>query len=288
MDRSKRIKKAYSRLEDCTVCPRNCHVNRFEGEEGFCGVGRDLLVSSAGPHFGEEPELVVRHGSGTIFLGGCNLGCLFCQNADISHLRAGRTVSMDEFVKAMLSLEASGCHNINFVTPTHFTPQIMEAIALARDRGLEAPIVYNCGGYESLEMLQLLDGFVEIYMPDLKFMDSAVAEELAQAPDYPDRAKAALKEMHRQVGDLAVDQQGAAVRGLLVRHLVMPGGLAGTQEAMRFLADEISPNTYVNVMSQYRPCFQADQIPAIDRPLRMDEFRDALEIARQAGLCRGF
>jgi putative pyruvate formate lyase activating enzyme len=288
MDREQKIREAYALLEGCTVCPRECGVDRTSGEVGFCRVEDELMVSSYGPHLGEEPELVVRHGSGTIFLTGCNLGCLFCQNADISQRLGGKAMSVDECVDIMLGLETAGCHNINFVTPTHFAPHVMDAIARARGRGLAVPIVYNCGGYESLEMLRLLEGFVDIYMPDLKFMDADAAERLAQAGDYPHVAMAALKEMHRQVGDLEVGDDGAARRGLLVRHLVMPGGLAGTAAAMRFLAEDISPATYVNVMAQFRPCHRATEIPAISNPLGREDYLAAVDIARDAGLSRGF
>lgn len=288
MNHELQIRKAYALLEGCTICPRECGVDRTSGEVGFCRVEDELMVSSYGPHLGEEPELVVRHGSGTIFLTGCNLGCLFCQNADISHRLGGKAMTVDECVNIMLGLEAAGCHNINFVTPTHFAPHIMDAIMRARGRGLAVPIVYNCGGYESLEMLQLLEGFVDIYMPDLKFMDQDAAERLAQAGDYPRVAMAALKEMHRQVGDLVVAEDGAARRGLLVRHLVMPGGLAGTAAAMRFLSEEISHSTYVNVMAQYRPCHRATEIPTISKPLGREEYLAAVDIARDAGLSRGF
>ena len=288
MDKVEAIGKAAALGAPCTLCPRECRVDRAAGEEGFCGVGSALVVSSFGPHFGEEPELVGVGGSGTIFLAGCNLGCVFCQNDSISHGRAGRTMSVDRLVQIMLSLEAGGCHNINFVTPSHFTPHLMEAILFARGEGLWVPIVYNCGGYESIETLRLLDGFVEIYMPDLKFTDPHVADDMTGARDYPERARSAIREMHRQVGDLAVDEGGVATGGLLVRHLVLPQNLAGTADAMRFLAEEISTNTYVNIMDQYRPCFRAQTITDLDRPLRYNEYLDSLDAARAVGLHRGF
>jgi putative pyruvate formate lyase activating enzyme len=290
MNGTERIDAAFALLESCTLCPRRCGSRRLAGEKGACGAGADLLLSSAAPHFGEERELVMRGGSGTIFLAGCNLGCLFCQNHDISHIvgeGAGvRAVTAGETADVMLSLQAIGCHNINFVTPTHFTPQIMEAIASARRRGLTLPVVYNCGGYESVETLELLEGFVQIYMPDLKFTDPAVADQLAGAPDYPARVREAIREMHHQVGDLENDRGGAARRGLLVRHLVMPGGLAGTAEAMRFLAEEISPNTRVNIMDQYRPCFRATEVPGLARRATGVEYAEAVAAARRAGLLR--
>jgi len=288
MKRTKSIQEAYELLAECRLCPRRCGVQRLDDEEGFCGIGLEVKVSSAGPHFGEEPELVGHGGSGTIFLTGCNLGCLFCQNSELSHLHLGNAMVIDDIVTLMVSLQQAECHNINFVTPTHVTPQIMESIDRAREVGLTVPIVYNCGGYESLETLRLLEGFVEVFMPDLKFMDSAAAFALAQAEDYPQVATAAVREMHRQVGDLEVDECGVATRGLLVRHLVMPGGAAGTDEAMRFLAQEISTETYVNIMDQYRPCYRAGEIAGIDRPTRRAEHAAALQIARDYDLHRGF
>lgn len=279
-----KVAKAYKLLEKCRLCARRCGVNRLKGELGFCKAGEHLMVSSAGPHFGEESVLVGRCGSGTIFLTSCNLGCIFCQNYDISHLKSGRVVSTEDFVDMMLSLQRQGCHNINFVTPTHFAPQILEAIYIAKEKGLALPTVYNCGGYESLEMLEILEGAIDIYMPDAKYWDGEVAKELSDAQDYPQVMRAALKEMHRQVGDLVVDREGIARRGLLVRHLVMPNGLAGTKEIMHFIAKEISPNTYVNIMEQYRPCFKGLGHPRIGRPITVEEYGQALEWARQEGL----
>jgi len=278
---------AYKLLESCRVCPRRCGVNRLNDERGFCEMGRDFMISSYGPHFGEEPELVGKGGSGTIFLTGCNLKCMFCQNYTISHLKDGEVVAKEKFVDIMFTLEDTGCHNINFVTPTHFGPQILEAIITARKRGLKVPFVYNCGGYESLEMLKLFDGLIEIYMPDFKYSDSKVAEELANAPDYFEICKAAIKEMHRQVGDLVVDS-GIAVKGLLVRHLVMPYGLAGTEEIMRFLAEEISKDAYVNIMDQYYPAYQAKTHPKLNRRITTTEYDKAVTVARSHGLHRGF
>lgn len=282
-----RVRSAYKLLESCRVCPRRCGVNRLKDERGICGMGRDFIISSYGPHFGEEPELVGRGGSGAIFLTGCNLGCVFCQNYTISHLKDGEAVSEEKFVNIMFALEDMGCHNINFVTPTHFGPQILKAIIGAKDKGLRVPIVYNCGGYESLEMLKLFDGLIEIYMPDFKYSDSKVAMELANAPDYPEVCKAAIKEMHRQVGDLVVEG-GIAVRGLLVRHLVIPYDMAGTDEVMRFLAEEISKDTYVNIMDQYYPAYRARMHPKLNRRITTDEYEKAIAVARSYDLHRGF
>jgi putative pyruvate formate lyase activating enzyme len=278
-----KIDAASALLRDCTVCPRNCHVDRTAGEKGYCGMTDRVVISSVTPHFGEEPPLVGHYGSGTIFLCGCNLLCSFCQNYDISHCADGRAYDARQIASAMLHLERCGCHNINFVTPTHFTPQVMGAIHLARNDGLKVPIVYNCGGYESGEMLRLLEGFVEIYMPDFKFASSDLARKYCGAPDYPEAAKAALKEMQRQVGDLRIED-GIAARGLLIRHLVMPGCVEDSMRVIDFIADEVSPAAYVNVMEQYHPCGEAHKTPEINRPLSPAEFRGAYDYAASRGL----
>jgi len=273
-------------LEDCTICPRNCRVNRTAGEKGFCKIGPLPVVSSAQPHFGEEPVLVGRYGSGTIFLTGCNLRCVFCQNYDISQLYHGEEVSIEDLSSMMIMLERQGCHNINFVTPTHQIAQIVAALPMAVELGLEVPLVYNCGGYESVETLKLLDGVFDIYMPDIKYSDNRMAEKYSKAPGYFDIVKAAVKEMHRQAGDLAVDREGVAERGLIIRHLVLPGGLAGTKEVVRFIAEEVSKDSYVNIMDQYRPCFKAVEIKGLDRRITTDEFEEAVKMAVNAGLKR--
>jgi len=246
-----RIDAAQALLRPCRLCPRQCKVDRTAGQRGFCGAGAAAVMASAGPHFGEEPCLVGHGGSGTIFLAGCNLGCVFCQNEDISGSADGAEMPPEDLVRQMLRLEARGCENVNFVTPTHVMPALLEAIVGARCQGLRVPIVWNCGGYESLEALRLLEGLVEIYMPDFKFSLSSSAERYCQAPDYPARAGAAIGEMRCQVGDLVIEG-GVARRGLLVRHLVMPGGAAESREILDFLAS-VSPRTCVNVMGQYRP-----------------------------------
>lgn len=270
-------------LKSCQLCPRNCRVNRLSGELGFCGIAAEAVVASAGPHFGEESVLVGRGGSGTIFLAGCNLKCVFCQNFGISHSDAGVKTSPTELAELMLGLQTNGCENINFVTPTHVAIQIAEAIEIARRRKLRLPIVYNCGGYESVQTLKGLEGLVDIYMPDFKFADPEVSQRFCQASDYPQICKAALKEMHRQVGDLKIEK-GLATRGLLVRHLVLPNGLAGSQEVLRFLAKEVSPHTFVNVMGQYRPCYRASEFSNIARPPSRQEIIEAKDYARQLGL----
>lgn len=251
-----RAAAARERLSCCTLCPRHCRVNRLADERGFCHTGAQAEVAGYGPHFGEESVLVGMGGSGTIFLAHCNLGCVFCQNYEISHLGEGVATPPGQLAAMMVSLQKQGCHNINFVTPSHVVPQLLDALIVAIDRGLTVPLVYNTGAYDEVETLRLLDGVVDIYMPDFKFWAEASAARFCRAADYPEMARLAIAEMHRQVGDLVIDAHGIARRGLLVRHLVMPEGLAETGKIMHFLAQEISPATYVNVMGQYRPCGQ--------------------------------
>ena len=270
-------------MNPCTLCPRQCKVDRTKDQTGFCGIADTAVVSSVGPHFGEESVLVGRGGSGTIFFAGCNLGCIFCQNFDISHNRHGSQVTIEKLAEAMLGLQNYGCSNINFVTPTHVIPAIAAAIELARKKGLTLPTVYNTGGYDSVETLKLLDGFIDIYMPDMKYSESDVAKELSSAPDYPQINFAAVKEMHRQVGDLKT-KNGVAIRGLLVRHLVLPENLAGSFEIIDFLAEEISLSTTINVMDQYRPCFKASEHSGINRRATREEFQSAQQYALQKGL----
>lgn len=282
----RRARQLAGELRSCRLCPRDCGADRTDPRQAFCGVGMLPLVSSAHPHFGEEPPISGRRGSGTIFFAGCNLHCWFCQNADISHGRNGRAIEPEALAALALHLQDLGCHNINLVTPSHVVPYILTALVLAAGEGLRLPIVYNSGGYDSVGTLELLDGIVDIYMPDFKYADPGAARRLSGAPDYPEVAKAALKEMHRQVGDLAVDPYGVAERGLLVRHLVLPNDQAGTGECMRFLAEEISVDTWVNVMAQYRPVHQAYRRPEINCPLSRHEYESALEKARAAGIHR--
>lgn len=279
-----RVEAAKSLLQNCSVCPRVCGVNRLEGEVGKCRIAREVMVSSYGPHFREEAPLVGRHGSGTIFFTNCNLKCLFCQNCSISQLGEGERVSREELAYMMLSIQNSGCHNINLVSPTHVVPQILEALEVAVESGLHLPLVYNTGGYDSIKTLRILDGIIDIYMPDMKYGDEQIAKELSGIEKYPQINKAAVREMHRQVGDLQMGQDGVAQRGLLVRHLVLPNGLAGTKEVLDFLANRISPNTYVNIMAQYHPCYEAYEIPSLARRISPTEFQEALTLARQAGL----
>ena len=282
----RRAKEALQRLSSCAICAQACNVNRLEGEMGVCRTGRFALVSSYGEHYGEEDVLVGLGGSGTIFFANCNLACVFCQNYDISACGAGRKVTDERLADMMLSLQARGCHNINLVSPSHVVPQILEALVLAVDDGLRLPLVYNTGGYDALPTLKLLEGIVDIYMPDFKFSDNETGERLSKAPGYFTVAKAAIREMHRQVGDLVTDDSGIARRGLILRHLVMPGRLDDTRSIMQFIAEEISPDTYVNVMGQYRPAHLASRYPKLNRPLRRSEYHEAKDIAREAGLHR--
>lgn len=283
---SVRLKKAMDLLESCRLCPRQCSVNRLKGETGFCDTGRKAKVASYNAHFGEESPLVGRYGSGTIFISSCNLLCSFCQNYDISHEAGGAEVEPEQMAAMMVHLAEAGCHNINFVTPSHVVPQILEALVLAVEEGLRVPLVYNSGGYDRKETLELLDGVFDIYMPDFKFWDGKWADRFCDAPDYRDVAMEAVREMHRQAGDLVIDHNGIAHRGLLLRHLVMPGGVAGTGEIMSFIAEEISVNTYVNVMDQYRPCGRAVTDDFINRRLTAKEYREAVDATRHAGLTR--
>jgi len=283
---ARRARHARAGLARCRVCPHECRVDRTRGERGVCRAGEHARVSSAGPHFGEEPPLVGRRGSGTVFFAWCNLRCVYCQNHDISQTGAGEDVSAAQLAEIFLGIQAAGCENLNLVSPTHFTPQILEALDLAASGGLSVPLVWNTGGYESLGTLALLDGVVDIYMPDLKYADGETARRLSGAADYPARAFAAVREMHRQVGDLVTDENGIALSGLIVRHLVLPGGLAGTPEVVRFIAEEISPETYVNIMAQYRPCYRAAEFPELARPPSAEELRAARRAAVEAGLRR--
>jgi len=281
-----KISRAYEILSACELCPRHCLVDRHRGERGFCRTGDRPMVSSYGPHFGEEDPLVGRRGSGAIFFTYCNLGCIFCQTWEISHEGEGEEIGFADLAAIMLYLQEQGCHNINLVTPSHQVYQILEALPLAIEDGLKLPLVYNTGGYDGLEALRLLEGVVDIYLPDFKFWDPGIAEELTGVPDYPEVARQAIKEMHRQVGDLIIDEEGIARRGLLVRHLVMPDGLAGTKEVMEFLAREISPDTYVNVMGHYHPYGRAAEHPSLNRFITDAEYQEAQRLAREAGLWR--
>jgi len=282
----KKAEQARKILASCVLCPRMCKVDRLSGETGVCKTGERAMVSSYNAHFGEEAPLVGRNGSGTIFFTHCNLLCVFCQNYDISHEDCGEEVSDEQLADIMLALQKSGCHNINFVTPSHVVPQILSALNLAAEKGLCIPLVYNTGGYDRIETLKILDGIVDIYMPDFKFWDPDIAYKSCEAKDYPEFARNALTEMSRQVGDLVTDASGIAQRGLLVRHLVMPHGHAGTREVMHFIADKISKNTYVNIMFQYRPCGKAYQFKEFSSRPSDRNFDEAVKSAREEGITR--
>ncbi len=275
-------------LVECRICPNECMAKRTEGETGECHSTDEVVISSLGPHFGEEPPLVGTNGSGTIFFTNCNLSCEFCQNYDISQLGIGEKVTTTELARAMLQIQQRGCHNINLVTPTHFTPQIVDALVLAIEKGLEVPIVYNCGGYESVETLRLLEDIVDIYMPDIKYSVDENALKYSGVQNYWEKIKLAIKEMHRQVGDLKLSKRGFAQRGLLVRHLVLPDDVAGSKAVIDFIVDEISTDTYLNIMDQYRPAYNANKFERLNRRITPSEYKEVIEYALSKGLTRGF
>jgi putative pyruvate formate lyase activating enzyme len=284
---TERVAQARKHMENCDLCARYCHVNRLKTLRGVvCRTGERAVVHSFGPHHGEERCLSGWNGSGTVFFSWCNLRCIFCQNWEISWKGEGEERSADELAAIMLQLQGMGCHNVNFVTPSHVVYQILEAVEIAAAQGLRLPLVYNTGGYDSLEALALLDGVIDIYMPDMKYGDSKLAHRYSHVRDYVEHNRPAVKEMHRQVGDLVIDANGLARRGLLVRHLVLPNGIAGTEQVLQFLAEDISPETYVNIMDQYCPCYRAGETPELDRSLTSAEFAEALEAARRLGLTR--
>jgi putative pyruvate formate lyase activating enzyme len=282
-----RAARARERLSDCDLCARYCHCDRLKGISGaVCRTGEKARVHGFGPHFGEEDPLRGTHGSGTIFFSWCNLRCDFCQNWTISQRGDGVEVSPEQLAEQMLELQEAGCHNVNLVSPSHVVAQVLAALEIAAAHGLVLPIVWNTGGYDSREALELLDGVIDIYMPDVKYGDTATAKRFSHIPDYPEVNRAAVKEMHRQVGDLVLDEDGIAARGLLVRHLVLPNGLAGTEKVLQFLAREISTNTFLNLMDQYHPCYKADEIETLSRRLTREEWHEALALAVAAGLTR--
>jgi len=283
----RRVAEAWRRMEACDLCARYCRVNRLRGTEGaVCRTGERAVVHGYGPHHGEEDPLRGTGGSGTIFFTWCNLRCVFCQNWEISQKGLGREMEPAEIARIMLELQSEGCHNINFVSPSHVVAQILAAVRIAARRGLRLPLVYNTGGYDSPEALALLDGVIDIYMPDMKYGDSAAAHRYSHVRDYVEVNRAAVREMHRQVGDLVLDVRGIAQRGLLVRHLVLPGDVANTGAVLGFLAREVSRNTCVNIMDQYYPCYRAREYPELARRITPSEYRDALELASRHGLRR--
>lgn len=277
---------ALEKLRLCTLCPWTCRKDRLAGQKGICRTAAEARVSSFGPHMGEERPLSGRNGSGTIFFSSCSLRCQYCQNHEISQTEAGEAVSAQDLAKRMLSLQEMGCHNINLVTPTHVVPQILAALCSAADAGLRLPLVYNSGGFDNVETLRLLDGVVDIYLPDMKYSSARIAQSYSRVRDYPEINRAAVREMYRQVGDLQIGSDGLAQRGLLVRHLVLPDGMAGSREIIDFLAREISPDTYLNVMDQYRPAFNAARFPRLNRRVSAAEVEAVREMALSAGLQR--
>lgn len=284
---SLRVEQAYQHLEDCDLCARYCHINRKLTIKGaVCHTGERAAVNSFGAHHGEEDPLRGWQGSGTIFFSWCSLRCVFCQNWEISQKGLGHEVEPKELAEMMLSLQAQSCHNINFVTPSHVVAQIIAGVNIAAQKGLHIPLVYNSGGYDSPEALALLHDIIDIYMPDMKYGSSRIARKYSKVRDYVEVNFAAVKEMHRQVGDLQLDKNGIAQRGLLVRHLVLPGELAGTEVVVAFLANDISTNTYLNLMDQYYPCYRASENPPLDKPLASQEYQQALAITKKYGLLR--
>ncbi len=282
----KRVDLAMKGLRKCRLCPHKCKVDRTGGEKGFCKIGQRAKVASYGAHFGEEPVISGTRGSGTIFFSGCNMRCLYCQNFEVSRAIEGYEVTGQILAFFFLSLQEQGCHNINLVTPSHVVPQILEGLLLAAKEGLSIPIVYNTSGYDRVSTLKLLDGIVDIYMPDIKYSDSRIGLDLSKIKDYWPIAKTAVKEMFRQVGNLETDKENVAQRGLLIRHLVLPGDLSGTKKVCEFIAKELSPDTFVNIMDQYHPCGHAFEHPPLDRPIHPEEFEQALKWAKEAGLKR--
>lgn len=276
-----RSEKLNEMLKECRLCPNECLADRVNGETGDCHSTDEVKISSYGPHYGEEPPLTGTLGSGTIFFTNCNLACQFCQNYDISQLGRGTSVSIDELARIMIGLQNSGCHNINFVTPTHFTPQIVDALIVAIDKGLQLPLVYNCGGYESIETLKLLEGIIDIYMPDIKYSKNETALKYSHIKNYWDVVRLAVKEMHRQVGNLKISKRGIAQRGLLIRHLILPNNISGSKEVIDFIAGEISNDTYLNLMDQYYPSYKADNYKELNRRISREEYYEIIDYAKK-------
>jgi putative pyruvate formate lyase activating enzyme len=284
----RRIEEAYSLLEHCTVCPRRCGANRLKGEEGFCGAGEMPKMASFNVHLGEEPPISGSRGSGTIFFSGCNLKCKYCQNFPISQLRNGKEATPQELAGMMLHLQEKDCHNVNFVTPSHFVPQIIKALYLAWDEGFELPLVYNTSGYDSVESLKLLEGIIDIYLPDMRYSDNKSAMEFSSAEDYVEVNRKAVREMFRQVSNLTMDDQGIGKRGLIIRHLILPDDIAGSSETFRFINKELSPDVYVSLMGQYFPSFGADRCVSINRKITPEEYETAVESFFESGLSKGW
>lgn len=276
-----RSEKLNELLKECRLCPNECLADRANGETGDCHSTDEVMISSYGPHFGEEPPLTGNFGSGTIFFTNCNLSCQFCQNYDISQIGRGEPVTIKDLAQIMISLQNRDCHNINLVTPTHFTPQIVDSLILAIDKGLQIPLVYNCGGYESVETLKLLEGIIDIYMPDIKYSSNETAEKYSLIKNYWDFVRKAVREMHRQVGNLKISKRGIAQRGLLVRHLILPNDIAGSKRVIDFLAEEISKDTYLNLMDQYYPSYRANQYEELNRRISKEEYYEIIDYAKK-------
>jgi putative pyruvate formate lyase activating enzyme len=288
IDFPQRISALRERLAPCRLCPRRCGVDRTAGATGLCHTADEIVIASHNLHFGEEPPLSGVRGSGTIFFSHCTLSCVFCQNYPISQLGNGNRCTVDDLAGIMLELQEEGAHNINFVTPTHMTPQIVAAVAAARARGLVLPLVYNCSGYEDVDTLRLLDGIIDIYLPDMKYGDDACAERYSNAPHYWETNTRAVREMYRQVGNLRIDGDGIARRGLLVRHLILPGGLSGTRKVLEFIARELSPQIHVSLMAQYHPAHRYARFPELSRRITAAENSEIAEMAQELGIENGW
>ncbi len=284
----KKADEALRRLSCCEICPQQCKVDRESGKLGFCRTGRNAIVCSYFAHHGEEPPVSGSKGSGTIFFSRCNLKCVYCQNFDFSQLEEGKEVDARQLAGYMLELQELGCHNINFVTPTHVMPQILEALFLAAEGGLTLPLVYNTSGYEDPEVIRLLDGIIDIYLPDMRYADDAYASKYSSARGYPSFNQAAVKEMFRQVGPASFDPEGNILRGLIIRHLVLPGRIAGTEKILAFIARELSREVAVSLMSQYHPCFEADTFPELNRKITLEEYEEAEGLLKTYGLENGW
>jgi putative pyruvate formate lyase activating enzyme len=287
-DIKQRVEKAYQLLQNCRVCPRGCGVDRLNGERGICKVGKNPMVSSYNVHLGEEPPISGTRGSGTIFFTSCNLRCVYCQNFPISQLGNGLEVTTKDLARMMISLQSRGCHNINLVTPSHLVPQILEAVSFAWQMGFDLPLVYNSSGYDSVEALRLLDGVIDIYLPDMRYSDNRIAKRLSSAEDYVEVNREAIREMYEQVGNLVTDEDGIAKKGLLIRHLILPNDLSGSRKTFRFIREEISPEVYVSLMGQYFPSFKASFDVSINRKITKEEYQLAKESFFESGLTLGW
>ncbi|MCL2335694.1 MAG: radical SAM protein [Endomicrobia bacterium] len=288
MSFEEKIEKLYRMMDSCTICPRKCKADRNKGQKGLCKTADKIFIASSNVHTGEEPPISGERGSGTIFFTNCTMACVFCQNYPISQLGNGREVSLDEIVDAMLDLQGKGVHNINFVTPTHYSAQIAKAVFNAKKQGLKIPVLYNCSGYESVETLGLLEGTIDIYLPDIKYSDNEIAYKYSGVRDYVEVNRAALKEMKRQVGDLRVDDEGIAVKGLIVRHMVLPGNVENTKKSLEFIANELSPDTFVSLMAQYHAAHKSNMFPELSRGLTQEEYDEAVDCLESLGLHNGW